>query len=805
MPYDPQAIEKKWQEHWEINKTFKASIDYSREKFYVLDMFPYPSGEGLHVGHPEGYTATDILCRYKRMRGYNVLHAMGWDAFGLPAEQYAIRTGTHPAEATARNIRRFKEQIKSIGFSYDWDREINTTDPKFVKWTQWIFLQIYNKGLAFQADAPVNWCPAMKTVLSNEEVIDGKSERGNHPVVKRMMRQWMLKITDYADRLLDGLEQLDWPKSVKDMQKNWIGKSEGVVAIFKVKGYEESFEVFTTRPDTLFGATYCVLAPEHKLVKAITTGECRKGVDRYVEECASKSDRERTKTDKEKTGVFTGAYAINPANGEPIPIWIADYVLPGYGTGAIMAVPAHDQRDYEFAKRFGLKILSIIKGRDVAESAWTEEEGILVDSGPLNGLAVREAKERMCRWLEEKGLGSKKTVYKLRDWLFSRQRFWGEPFPLYIKKNGEVVPLEERDLPVLLPQVSSYQPSETGESPLSKISDWIETKLPDGTEVRRDSNTMPNWAGSCWYFLRFIDPHNEKEPWSKEAERYWMPVDIYIGGAEHAVLHLLYSRFWHKVLYDLGHVSTKEPFQKLVNQGAILGEDGVKMSKSLGNIVNPEEVIQDYGADTLRLFEMFMGPLTKSKPWNTKGLDGISRFLRRVWHMIVDDDGALSPYVTDEPAEEAQLKTLHETIKKVTEDIENLKFNTAISQLMVCSNQIIESVKRNREVLKSFILLLSPFAPHLCEELWQRMGETKSLAYENWPVYDEALLTRKEYRLPIQVNGKLRDNVTVPAGCTKEEAFAASRKSPKIQKYLNGKTLVKTIFVRDRILNIVVR
>ena len=805
MPYDPQAIEKKWQEHWEINKTFKASIDYSREKFYVLDMFPYPSGEGLHVGHPEGYTATDILCRYKRMRGYNVLHAMGWDAFGLPAEQYAIRTGTHPAEATARNIRRFKEQIKSIGFSYDWDREINTTDPKFVKWTQWIFLQIYNKGLAFQADAPVNWCPAMKTVLSNEEVIDGKSERGNHPVVKRMMRQWMLKITDYADRLLDGLEQLDWPKSVKDMQKNWIGKSEGVVAIFKVKGYEESFEVFTTRPDTLFGATYCVLAPEHKLVKAITTGECRKGVDRYVEECASKSDRERTKTDKEKTGVFTGAYAINPANGEPIPIWIADYVLPGYGTGAIMAVPAHDQRDYEFAKRFGLKILSIIKGRDVAESAWTEEEGILVDSGPLNGLAVREAKERMCRWLEEKGLGSKKTVYKLRDWLFSRQRFWGEPFPLYIKKNGEVVPLEERDLPVLLPQVSSYQPSETGESPLSKISDWIETKLPDGTEVRRDSNTMPNWAGSCWYFLRFIDPHNEKEPWSKEAERYWMPVDIYIGGAEHAVLHLLYSRFWHKVLYDLGHVSTKEPFQKLVNQGAILGEDGVKMSKSLGNIVNPEEVIQDYGADTLRLFEMFMGPLTKSKPWNTKGLDGISRFLRRVWHMIVDDDGALSPYVTDEPAEEAQLKILHETIKKVTEDIENLKFNTAISQLMVCSNQIIESVKRNREVLKSFILLLSPFAPHLCEELWQRMGETKSLAYENWPVYDEALLTRKEYRLPIQVNGKLRDNVTVPAGCTKEEAFAASRKSPKIQKYLNGKTLVKTIFVRDRILNIVVR
>ena len=805
MPYDPQAIEKKWQEHWEVNKTFKASIDYSREKFYVLDMFPYPSGEGLHVGHPEGYTATDILCRYKRMRGYNVLHAMGWDAFGLPAEQYAIRTGTHPAEATARNIRRFKEQIKSIGFSYDWDREINTTDPKFVKWTQWIFLQIYKKGLAFQADAPVNWCPAMKTVLSNEEVIDGRSERGSHPVVKRMMRQWMLKITDYADKLLDGLEQLDWPKSVKDMQRNWIGKSEGVVAIFKVKGYEESFEVFTTRPDTLFGATYCVLAPEHKLVKAIATGECRKKVDCYIEECASKSDRERTKTDKEKTGVFTGAYAINPANGEPIPIWIADYVLPGYGTGAIMAVPAHDQRDYEFAKRFGLKILSIIKGRDVAESAWTEEEGILVDSGPLNGLAVREAKERMCRWLEEKGLGSKKTVYKLRDWLFSRQRFWGEPFPLYIKKNGEVVPLEERDLPVLLPQVSSYQPSETGESPLSKISDWIETKLPDGTEVRRDSNTMPNWAGSCWYFLRFIDPHNEKEPWSKEAERYWMPVDIYIGGAEHAVLHLLYSRFWHKVLYDLGHVSTKEPFQKLVNQGAILGEDGVKMSKSLGNIVNPEEVIQDYGADTLRLFEMFMGPLTKSKPWNTKGLDGISRFLRRVWHMIVDDDGALSPYVTDEPAEEAQLKTLHETIKKVTEDIENLKFNTAISQLMVCSNQIIESVKRNREVLKSFILLLSPFAPHLCEELWQRMGEKKSLAYENWPVYDEALLTKKEYRLPIQVNGKLRDNVTVPAGCTKEEAIAASRKSPKIQKYLNGKTLVKTIFVRDRILNIVVR
>ena len=694
MSYDPKSIESKWQKYWETHKTFKASIDHNKEKYYALDMFPYPSGEGLHVGHPEGYTATDILSRYKRMKGYNVLHTIGWDAFGLPAEQYALKSGTHPARMTTKNIQRFKEQIKSLGFSYDWDREINTTDPKFVKWTQWIFLQLYKKGLAHRISAPVNWCPVLKTVLSNEEVVDGKSERGGHPVVKRMMLQWMLKITEYADRLLEDLEALDWPKSIKDMQAKWIGKSYGARAVFKIDQLDKSFEVFTTRPDTLFGATYCVLAPEHPLVNEITTKENRERVDRYVAACASKTDKDRTKQDKEKTGVFTGAYAINPANGNPIPIWIADYVLLDYGTGAIMAVPAHDQRDYEFAQKFRLKVLSIMEGQNVEEEAWTKEEGTLVNSGLLNGLPVAEAKEKMCRWLEENKLGHKTVDYKLRDWLFSRQRFWGEPFPLYIKEGGEVVPMSEEDLPVTLPDVSSYQPSETGESPLAKISDWINITLPDGTKVRRDSNTMPNWAGSSWYFLRFVDPHNDKAPWSEEAEKYWMPVDIYIGGAEHAVLHLLYARFWHKVLYDLGYVNTKEPFRKLVNQGMILGEDGSKMSKSAGNIVNPDDVVREYGADALRMYEMFMGPLQKSKPWNTAGLDGIFRFLKRIWGMIVDEDGHLSSYITDEPADEEQLKMLHETIRKVTNDIENLKFNTAISQLMICSNQIIESVKR---------------------------------------------------------------------------------------------------------------
>ena len=804
MSYDPESIEKKWQSHWNEKKTFKAAIDREKEKYYALDMFPYPSGEGLHVGHLEGYTATDIISRYKRMQGYNVLHAMGWDAFGLPAEQFAVKTGMHPAETTAKNIQRFKRQIQSLGFSYDWDREINTTDPKYVKWTQWIFLQLYKKGLAYQADAPVNWCPAMKTVLSNEEVIDGRSERGGHPVVKRMMRQWMLKITDYAEKLLADLEELDWPSSIKEMQRNWIGKSTGIQAVFKIEGLDESFEVFTTRPDTLFGATYCVLAPEHPMVEKITVREKRSEVDRYIAACSSKSDLDRTDLNKEKTGVFTGAYAINPANGEPIPIWIADYVMLGYGTGAIMAVPAHDQRDYEFARKFGLKILSIIQDQPAEQEAWSGE-GILVNSGLLNGLNVQEAKERMCDWLEKHGLGCRAVNYRLRDWVFSRQRYWGEPFPLYIKENGEVVPIDEKELPVSLPDISCYQPSETGESPLAGIPDWIHATLPDGTKARRDSNTMPNWAGSCWYFTRFTDPHNEEAAWSEEAERYWMPVDIYIGGAEHAVLHLLYSRFWHKVLYELGHVSTKEPFRKLVNQGMILGEAGTKMSKSVGNVVNPDEVVQQYGADTLRVYEMFMGPLTKAKPWSTKGLEGIYRFLKRVWRMAVDDDGGPSPYITDAPAEEPLLKTLHETIRKVTDDMEHLRFNTAISQLMICSNHIADSIQRNREVLKTFVLLLSPFAPHICEELWWKLGMRKSLAYESWPRCEERFLAKEEYQIPVQINGKVRDNIAIPIGCTQEKAFALSRQSRKILKYIEGKKIVRVVFVPNRIVNIVVR
>ncbi|MBU2644317.1 leucine--tRNA ligase, partial [bacterium] len=673
MPYTPRIIEPKWQKYWEDNKTFKVEIDHTKEKYYVLDMFPYPSGQGLHVGHPEGYTATDILARYKRMQGFNVLHTMGWDAFGLPAEQYAIQTGTHPAETTARNIDRFRNQIKSLGFSYDWDREINSTDPGYYRWTQWIFLQLYKKGLAYQSDALVNWCPELKTVLSNEEVIDGKSERGNHPVVRRPMRQWMLKITEYADRLLSDLDDLDWSDSIKEMQRNWIGKSFGATAEFVIAESTLRFDVFTTRPDTLFGCTYCVLAPEHPLVEQITTPDCREQVRAYKTVCESKSDLDRTDLSKEKTGVFTGAYAINPANDMPIPIWIADYVLLNYGTGAIMAVPGHDQRDYEFARKFNLDIIPLIVDRDISQEAWSGD-GVLMNSGFLDGLSVSDAKEKMCEWLKANGRGEKAINYKLRDWLFSRQRYWGEPFPLAIKENGEVVPLTEDELPLTLPETNSFQPSETGESPLSNITDWINTTLPDGQPVKRDSNTMPQWAGSCWYFLRFVDPHNDKEPWSKEAENYWMPVDIYIGGAEHAVLHLLYARFWHKVLYDLGYVSTKEPFKRLVNQGMILGENGVKMSKSLGNVINPDDVVSEYGADVLRMYEMFLGPLEKAKPWNTSGLEGIDRFLKRAWRLMIDDDDTLSANITDQPASDALERLMHQTIKKVTDDIENLRF-----------------------------------------------------------------------------------------------------------------------------------
>lgn len=805
MPYNPKEIEPKWQAFWEKNKTFKATIDHSKEKYYILDMFPYPSGQGLHVGHPEGYTATDILARYKRMKGLNVMHTMGWDAFGLPAEQYALQTGTHPAITTNQNIQRFKEQIRSLGFSYDWDREIDSTDPKFYKWTQWIFLQLYKKGLAYQDDAPVNWCPALKTVLSNEEVIDGKSERGNHPVIRRPMKQWMLKITEYADQLLEDLDDLDWPESIKEMQRNWIGKSYGATVTFDIPSNNCSFNVFTTRPDTLFGSTYCVLAPEHHLVDKITTAENKDVVQAYKNECESKSDLDRTDLSREKTGVFTGAYAINPANDKRVPIWIADYVLLNYGTGAIMAVPAHDQRDHEFAKKFGLDIIPLIEGQDTTQEAWAGK-GVLKNSNFLNGLEVDTAKEKMCNWLEENQKGKQSINYRLRDWLFSRQRYWGEPFPLYIKENGDVIPMDEKDLPLTLPEVESYQPSETGESPLSNIEDWIRTTLPDGTPVNRDSNTMPQWAGSSWYFLRFVDPQNDEEPWSKEAENYWMPVDIYIGGAEHAVLHLLYARFWHKVLYDLGYVSTKEPFQKLVNQGMILGENGVKMSKSLGNVINPDDVVNEYGADVLRMYEMFLGPLEKAKPWSTTGLEGIDRFLKRVWRMIVNDEGNISESVTDDPPADAQTKLLHKTIKKVTDDLDNLRFNTAISQLMILCNEMLSLPNRNKELVKTFTLLLSPFAPHLGEELWQILGEpSATLAYEPWPEYDPSKLAEDEYQIPVQVNGKVRDNIKIPKGCSKDEALIIAQESQKIQKYIVDKSIVKLIFVENKIMNIVAR
>ncbi len=804
MSYNPKITEPKWQKYWEDNKTFKAEIDDSKEKFYILDMFPYPSGQGLHVGHPEGYTATDITARYKRMRGVNVLHTMGWDAFGLPAEQYAIQTGTHPAETTAKNIDYFRTQIKSLGFSYDWDREINSTDPKYYRWTQWIFLQLYKKGLAYQADALVNWCPALKTVLSNEEGVDGKSERGDHPVIRRPMRQWMLKITEYADRLLEDLDDLDWPDSIKEMQRNWIGKSFGATTTFNIAESTHSFDVFTTRPDTLFGSTYCVLAPEHPLVDQIASPDHIEQVRAYKMACESKSDLDRTDLSKEKTGVFIGAYAINPSNNAPIPIWIADYVLLNYGTGAIMAVPGHDQRDYEFAQKFNLEIIPLIVDQDISKEAWTGN-GILMNSQFLDGLTVDDAKEKMCEWLKQNGKGEKAISYKLRDWLFSRQRYWGEPFPLSIKENGEVVPLSEDELPLTLPETESFQPSESGESPLSNVTDWINTTLADGTPMKRDSNTMPQWAGSCWYFLRFVDPHNNDEPWSKEAENYWMPVDIYIGGAEHAVLHLLYSRFWHKVLYDLGYVSTKEPFQKLVNQGMILGENGVKMSKSLGNVINPDDVVSEYGADVLRMYEMFLGPLEKAKPWNTSGMEGIDRFLKRTWRLMIDDEGSLSPSITDEASTEELDRLLHQSIKKVTDDIENLRLNTAISQLMILSNELINSPQQNRNHLKTFVLLLSPFAPHIGEELWQRLGGETSLAYEPWPQHDETKLITESYQIPVQVNGKVRDNITIPQGSDQDQVFAVANASPKIQKYLDNKNVVKVVFIQNKIMNIVVR
>ena len=723
MSFDHHTIEKKWQKYWEDNKTFKTSEDKGKRKFYALDMFPYPSGAGLHVGHPEGYTATDILSRMKRMQGYNVLHPMGWDAFGLPAEQYALDTGNDPAEFTKHNIDNFRRQIKSLGFSYDWDREISTTDPQYYKWTQWIFLKLYEKGLAYIDEVPVNWCPALGTVLANEEVIDGKSERGGHPVVRKPMKQWNLKITAYADRLLEDLEELDWPESIKDMQRNWIGRSEGAEVNFQIDGHDEHFTVFTTRPDTLFGATYTVLAPEHKLVQKITTPEQKQAVEKYLEEVTSKSDLERTDLAKDKTGVFTGAYAINPVNGVKVPIWIADYVLATYGTGAIMAVPAHDERDYEFATKFNLEIIEVVAGGDVTKEAYTGD-GLHVNSDFLNDLNKEEAISKMIQWLEEKGVGTKKVTYRLRDWLFSRQRYWGEPIPLIHWEDGTMTAVPEEELPLVLPVTNEIKPSGTGESPLANIEDWVNVVDPaTGKKGRRETNTMPQWAGSCWYYLRFIDPHNDQALADPEKLKEWLPVDIYIGGAEHAVLHLLYARFWHKFLYDIGVVPTKEPFQKLFNQGMILGENNEKMSKSKGNVVNPDEIVESHGADTLRLYEMFMGPLDGSIAWSANGVDGSRRFLDRIWRLLIDDNGNLNPKIKENLEQESGLeKVYHQTVKKVTEDYEALHFNTAISQLMVFINEAYKADVLPISYVEGFVKLISPIAPHIAEELWEKLG-----------------------------------------------------------------------------------
>lgn len=802
MSYNHKEIEKKWQKYWAKNNCFNTLDDPNKEKFYALDMFPYPSGQGLHVGHPEGYTATDILSRMKRAQGYNVLHPMGWDAFGLPAEQYALDTGNDPAEFTKKNIETFRRQINSLGFSYDWNREINTTDPEYYKWTQWIFTKLYEKGLAYEAEVAVNWVPELGTVISNEEVIDGKSERGGYDVVRRPMRQWMLKITAYADRLLEDLELVDWPESIKDMQRNWIGRSEGANVTFKVAGTEESFTVFTTRPDTLFGATYTVLAPELELVKKITTPEQTAAVEAYIEETSKKSDLNRTDLAKEKTGVFTGAYAINPVNGQEIPIWIGDYVLASYGTGAIMAVPAHDERDYEFAKTFGIDILPVISGGDITTEAYTGD-GPHINSDFLNGLNKAEAIAKMNEWLEENHVGKKEVSYRLRDWLFSRQRYWGEPIPVIHWEDGTTTTVPESELPLRLPVTSDIRPSGTGESPLANIDEWVNVVDPEtGMKGKRETNTMPQWAGSSWYYLRFIDPHNKNEIADFEKLKRWLPVDIYIGGAEHAVLHLLYARFWHKFLYDIGVVPTKEPFQKLYNQGMILGENNEKMSKSRGNVVNPDDVVAKYGADTLRLYEMFMGPLDASIAWNENGLEGSRKFLDRVWRLIVDEEGKMRDRITT--INDGRLtKVYHQTVKKVTEDMANLHFNTAISQLMVFVNEANKVDALPYEYVEGFVQLLAPIAPHIGEELWQILGNEESLTYVPWPTYDEAALVEDEVEVVFQVNGKLRGKQNVARGLSKEELEQIAMNHEAVKEFIEGKTVRKVIAVPDKLVNIV--
>lgn len=807
--YNHTKIEKKWQDYWERNKTFKTQEKSDKKKFYALDMFPYPSGVGLHVGHPEGYTATDIISRYKRANGYNVLHPMGWDAFGLPAEQYALDTGNDPREFTQKNIETFKRQIKELGFSYDWDREVNTTDPNYYKWTQWIFIKLYEKGLAYVDEVAVNWCPALGTVLSNEEVIDGVSERGGHPVERRPMKQWVLKITDYAEKLLKDLDELDWPESLKSMQRNWIGKSEGAEVTFKVQGLEKEFTVFTTRPDTLFGATYCVLSPEHKLVKEITSENKKEEVANYLEEVKRKSDLERTDLNKNKTGVFTGAYAINPINGKKLPIWIADYVLITYGTGAIMAVPAHDERDYEFAKKYNLEIIEVLKGGNIEKEAYVED-GLHINSEFLNGLNKEEAIKKSIEFLEKESIGKRKTTYKLRDWLFSRQRYWGEPIPIITWEDGTMTAVDEKDLPLLLPITDDIKPSGTGESPLANLTDWINVvDKKTGKKGKRETNTMPQWAGSCWYYLRYIDPNNTEKFADYEKLKYWLPVDVYIGGAEHAVLHLLYARFWHKVLYDLGLVPTKEPFQKLFNQGMILAESKngkpEKMSKSKGNVVNPDDIVKSHGADTLRVYEMFMGPLDASIAWSTNGLDGSRRFLDRIYRLLIDTE-TNKPNAKVVEKENTSLEASYNlTVKKVTNDIENMQFNTAISQLMIFVNDCNKAEYIPKKYALVFIKLLAPFAPHISEEMWQIYGHDKTLSYEPWPTYDENKLINDTVEIVVQILGKVKEKMVLKKDLSKEELEEKVLSSEKVKKLINNKKIVKIIVVPNRLVNLVIK
>jgi leucyl-tRNA synthetase len=832
--YPFKDIEATWQKYWAENKTFKVTEDpaFPKDKrAYVLDMFPYPSGAGLHVGHPEGYTATDIYCRYLRMNGFNVLHPMGFDSFGLPAENYAIKTGTHPKITTQANIDNFLKQIKALGFSYDWDREISTHTSEYYHWTQWIFLKLYKAGLAYESDMPINWCPDCKTGLANEEVLDGRCDRCGHQVERKNLRQWVFKITEYADKLLEDLDTLDWPDSVKAMQRNWIGRSEGANVTFMTEKTNDPIQVYTTRPDTLFGATYMVLSPEHKLVEKITTAEQKEAVEAYVYQANLKSDLERTELAKEKTGVFTGAYAINPLNGEKIPVWVADYVLISYGSGAIMAVPAHDERDWEFAKKFDLPIIEVLKGGNVEEEAFTGD-GPHVNSGFLDGMGKEEAISKVIAWLEEKKIGSGAVNFKLRDWIFSRQRYWGEPIPLIHCEKCGIVPVPEDQLPLVLPPTDNFEPSGTGESPLANITDWVNCTCPEcGGPGKRETNTMPQWAGSCWYFLRYLDPKNSKAMVSKEAEEYWMPVDLYVGGAEHAVLHLLYSRFWHKVLFDLGIVQTKEPFQRLINQGMITsfayqrsdkslvatdlveekddkffeistGEELnrviAKMSKSLKNVINPDDIIRDYGADSMRVYEMFMGPLQVSKPWQTKGLVGVNRFLNRVWDIAERE-------ITDEEPSKEMIKVLHKSIKKITEDTRDLEFNTGIAQMMIFINEAYKLEKCYRKLWEPFVLLIAPYAPHLAEEMWKKLGHNTTLAYESWPQWVEELTKDDEKEIVVQINGKLRCKMILPAGTSLDDMKAAAHAQDRVKELIEGKTIIKEIAVPDKLVNIVIR